>query len=254
MDIILGSLNYAAIWTLLHFLCNYALRLLQGKKYSEHPNSVQDYLCGCIVSIIMSFVAVYNVLMIGQKEGVGFLIYEIPMSFSSEDSRNVLFILMGYFAYDLPLTVYWRQEWPGSSSMIIHHVFGLISFVFLLVYETGHCCGLTAMLMECTNLFVNTRALLDKLGYKDNFPKLYLINGVGLTLSFFFARILYFTYAGYYVLVRNWDAFSKALDSKLQISIIIGYAIGQVLQYVWFVKIFQGFINVALRTFNTKEA
>lgn len=246
-------LQWTAVWASFHFISHYFINFLESKRksniYKHITRDVQDYLCGCIVSIVMSIMVVRRVLLIGQQMQVGLYIYELPMSYSSDESQSALLMLMGYFAYDLPLTLYWRKQWPGSFSMIIHHTVGLFSFGALIAYSSGHCCGLTAILMEVTNLFVNMRALLEKLGYKDSYPMLYLINGVGITISFFLARILYFSYSGYYVLILHWKEFSTSFNSFLQASIIIGYVVGLSLQYVWFIKIFQGMIKVAHRTF-----
>ena len=107
--------------------------------------------------------------------------------------------------------------------------------------------------MEATNLFTNLRALLDKFEFKDSVPMLYLMNGVVFTVSFFTVRVLYFSYAGYHVLYKNWRNFDEALATPLKICIIVCYAVGQGLQYFWFSKIWSGFIKLAMRTFKSEK-
>jgi hypothetical protein len=132
--------------------------------------------------------------------------------------------------------------------MVVHHIMGLISFSALLIYGAGHSCGMTGMVLEGTNLFVNLRAILDKLGYKESFPLLYVFNGIGITISFFLARVLYFTYAGYHVIYVHRDTFFGTLSEGLSGSILVGYIFGLSLQYFWFYKIFTGLIKVVSRT------
>ena len=137
--------------------------------------------------------------------------------------------------------------------MLSHHAFGVLSFGALIVFEKGHACGLTGALMEATNLFTNLRTLLDKFEFKDSVPMLYLINGLFFTISFFVLRILYFSYAGYHVLYKNWQNFDEVLSTPLKICIIVCYAVGQGLQYFWFTKIWSGFVKVLARTFKSGD-
>jgi len=145
-------------------------------------------------------------------------------------------IFIGYIVSDLVLALYFWKRWPGWESNIIHHVLVLIAWWQLTSgkYAQGTAC--MSMLCELSTPFVAARWYLDKAGMKEG--KLYFINGILMTFSFFATRVCLYGY----LMIPLYQMRASILSLPiLNICIFLGcYFAGVILQNFWFFKMARG--------------
>mmetsp|Transcript_7865 Transcript_7865/g.20179 ORF Transcript_7865/g.20179 Transcript_7865/m.20179 type:complete len:121 (-) Transcript_7865:896-1258(-) len=97
-------------------------------------------------------------------------------------------------------------------------------------------------LCECSTPFVNLRWVLHVLGLKDT--KAYLVNGFFLTMTFFFFRVIVYSFGLYhlYTLYPLLLASDKPFASKYIVPSFL--VVGYFLNLLWATKIVKGLISL----------
>jgi hypothetical protein len=119
--------------------------------------------------------------------------------------------------------------------MICHHLICSVYAIFaipLFRQNFGDCIVSLLYLMEISTPFVNLRAILSMMNYKDT--KIYLINGVLMILSFFVCRVfllifvvyLYGSLKGDYSVIQTY--WNLPLNCQIPLAIMFG------MQFYWF--------------------
>ena len=146
-------------------------------------------------------------------------------------------VMAGYFASDLIVELLFYKCF-NEVGMIIHHIIFLFACLHNLKNKVFTFQFIWLCLCECSTPFVNLRWLLHTLGLKDT--KLYLYNGVGLTLTFFIFRVVIYTLGIYhlYTLYPLLLASDKPFASKYVVPAFL--VVGYFLNLFWSSKIAQG--------------
>ncbi|CAA6654548.1 unnamed protein product [Spirodela intermedia] len=160
---------------------------------------------------------------------------ELIIDRKSVVSDAIFGISLGYFIYDLRM-ILWRFPALGGVEYIVHHGLSLYSFSLALLSGQAHLYILMVLFSEITTPFVNLRWYLDLSGLKSS--KLYLWNGIALTLGWLFARIiLFFFLFGH--MYHNFDQvktmFTLGFYSLLAVPSTLA-----VMNIFWFWKILRG--------------
>ena len=108
---------------------------------------------------------------------------------------------VAYLTVDFVLCYFFIcDQSPGAAQNYLHHVLGLIGTVSgLFAGRMLLTLGSISLMTEVSTPFVSLRALLDMHKMKDS--KLYLVNGILMTLSFFVFRVIFQSWLVFYKLV-----------------------------------------------------
>jgi hypothetical protein len=94
--------------------------------------------------------------------------------------------------------------------------------------------------MEFSTPFVNFRWFLEKANLKAS--KVYIVNGILMVVSFFFAR-LFFIPITYYLKYQHWRGVLK-LPHSLFYQAVVGYIIMSILNLFWMKKMISGILSI----------
>ncbi|KAL5731904.1 hypothetical protein ACHQM5_004588 [Ranunculus cassubicifolius] len=154
---------------------------------------------------------------------------------SSSLSSFTLGISAGYFLTDLAMIV-WAYPSLGGMEYVVHHLLSVIAVAYSMLTGEGQLYTYMVLISEATTPGINLRWFLDTAGLKRS--NAYLINGVGIFLSWLVARILLFGYIFYhvylhYVQIVQMHAFGILL--VFVVPVVLG-----IMNLVWFGKIVKG--------------
>jgi hypothetical protein len=169
--------------------------------------------------------------------------------FTTWHSTTCLTIFFGYILYDICLVYYFRNDWPGSKAMLIHHIFSLIFSWDFVAHRFAHNLGLSVMLFEATTPFVNCRWFLSKLQQQDS--KLYFINGLCMAGGWLATRIVWGAFVGFWIWRMRQQLDEVSLFSKY-VSVLGTYVVGYALQWFWFFKIASGGMKMIRKKTNNQ--
>lgn len=161
---------------------------------------------------------------------------------TTEGSQLACTIFLGYMLSESLVALYYNTRWAGWEQYLAHHV--MVSVTWFLIVCRGYGQGLALILhaMEITAPFVNARWFLDKAGKKKS--KVYLVNGLAMTLCFFLCRILGYVFACV-VLLAQWRSLTEANVHLIEkIIFVLCFLLGFVLQSFWFSKMARGAMRV----------
>ena len=88
-------------------------------------------------------------------------------------------------------------------------------------------------------------------GYKHT--RLYTANGIALTVAWFAIRVFGGMYTGFVIFVRSRPALS-VLSTPQVATILVGYSIGMLLQFMWGYKILVGLWKVLTKKKKKKKS
>lgn len=154
---------------------------------------------------------------------------------SSSLSTFVLGVSAGYFIFDLAM-IFWFYPSIGGMEYVVHHFFSSAGVMYSILTGEGQIFAYLNLIYEATTPGINLRWYLGTLDMKDS--KAYVINGVGMFISWVVARILLFVYIFYNV---YW-----CYDQVMQmhtlgvILAIVAPLVFFVLNVTWFGKIVKG--------------
>jgi hypothetical protein len=155
-----------------------------------------------------------------------------------------LAVLSGYFGVDLILELLsLRWDW----GMMLHHAITLLNCLHNLKHEVFAFPIIWLMFCEFSTPFSNSRWLLHTLGRKSS--KLYVYNGVFLTLSFLVFRVVMYGLGFFHfvtVLYPTLLASDKPFTSKFVNP--AGLATGYFLNLLWGTKIVKGLFALLSKT------
>eukprot|EP00466_Bigelowiella_natans_P009045 jgi/Bigna1/37808/e_gw1.22.118.1 len=151
-------------------------------------------------------------------------------------------VLLGYIFSDLLLALYYGAQWPGNVANVIHHTITVYSFGDMCTNKFAHGMAVMVMLLEATTPFINFRWFLSELGMKDSHPKLYLVNGLIMTIGWFILRICFCAWIGLRILMMRDQV--KELGHLQLGTCIVTYGVGYGLQVFWFNKIMRGAMKI----------
>lgn len=145
----------------------------------------------------------------------------------------------GYFIVDLYIILrnwakYGRVD--GGSLMLVHHIFALITYYQVYLANMGlHVCVLF-ILNETSTVFLNGIYFYAKR------PRVRILCGVGLLLSFFVFRILMLAKINY-VFFGNWRAVSHMIPAHLLLTFTLTVLLFSCMNIYWYRKICLGFLK-----------
>lgn len=153
-----------------------------------------------------------------------------------------LAIASGYLMSDLLLIIfYWKII--GDKFFIIHHSAALYGYFFVLKDGVLGYIGNYRLLAELSSPFVNQRWFFEVLQY-PKFSKANVINGILMTLVFFFVRIATMPpMYGYMYSVYGTEPYRR-LGPLLQFIWISTCLILDVMNIMWMIKITKGCVKV----------
>lgn len=214
--------------------------------YDTLDRSRQAYWCSSVVSTLHAVYIVY-VAMGAVRALDMFRVDDFYGTCAESSHANRVFI--AYLAYDLTNSLYHNRAWSGWVSNVIHHACGIVCWTAIETHGMAHLFGITAILTETTTPFVNNRWFFSQTGMKDS--RLYVANGLLMTLLWFVLRICLFGWLGVRLYVMRSDLLS--LPNFLIFILLQSYATGYALQIFWFRKIFKGALKT-LRGGTSKKA
>ena len=231
---------YWAIGYLGLFLASYwVIMPTLSPTYRTWSTGDKAYWCSSIISTVNAIYVVKLTIDVGFDEGVDYMVYNLPLMWSSPASLYMGRSLCGYLLADLMVTLYFNSLCKGYEMILVHHIAGLYSFLSIMYYRMGHNMMLSSAMLEVTNPVVNARFMLDKMGYKVTHPRLYLLVGATMTIMYFIVRICFFTAAGVCTFYRDLELLYST-EAGFRYMVYFGYATGVTLQYVWFNMILKG--------------
>jgi len=110
-------------------------------------------------------------------------------------------VLIGYFVYDLMLVLGEKQI--RTVGTLVHHILGLIGYIASIEYQEGLLICVLFAFTEITTPFVNNRWFLA-ITKKTN-TKIYIFNGLLMTLGFIVVRVLFAPGYSFYAIFAHWD-------------------------------------------------
>jgi hypothetical protein len=230
----------------------FAFFLLVGSNisttFSRLNSQEQAYWASSMVSSIHSAIVSFYAAVEAYRGGFFFL-NGGDLFRTTWHSTNCLIIFLGYILSDIGLVCYYRNHWPGSNAMLIHHTFSLIFSCDYVAHQFAHNLGLAVMLFEGTTPFVNCRWFLSKLHQQDT--SLYFVNGVCMVVGWLAIRIVWGGYLGFWIWGLRHQLDELSLISKY-VSIILTFVVGSALQWFWFFKIVNGCMKMIRKTKNNK--
>lgn len=187
-------------------------------------------------AIITSIISFYLVMISDLfKEGSH---PELIIDRKSIASDATFGISLGYFIYDLAMIL---QLFPslGGMEYIIHHGLSLYSFSLALLSGQAHLYILMVLFTEITTPFVNMRWYLDHAGLKNS--KLYLLNGIALTVGWLLARIVLFFYL-FSHMYAHFDQVRTMFDLGFYSLLAVPSTLAG-MNVFWFWKILRGLVK-----------
>ena len=148
----------------------------------------------------------------------------------------------GYFVVDIYVLC---RNWfkygkiDGGALMFVHHIASFVTYYN--VYQAGkgqHVCTLF-LLNEVSTLFLNWIHFYTKR------PRVRIIFGVGLLVSFFVFRIMMFARLNY-ILIRNWKIV-VALPKYIMVNLTSVSILFSVMNLFWFRQICRGFLKALIK-------
>ena len=144
-----------------------------------------------------------------------------------------------YFIVDLYVIYFnWlkHRRFDGGKVMIFHHLSFLVTYYNVYQSRKGqHICTLF-LLNEISTIFLNG------IYFYSNHPKLRIVCGICLLISFFIFRILMFARLNQ-IIFSKWESIS-VLPDYLIINLLCVSLLFSTLNLFWFQKILKGFVNV----------
>ena len=160
---------------------------------------------------------------------------------------------MGYLVYDLIFCVYYSDDVDegGMAAMYAHH--------FLAIFGASASCWLGGILGSISQLtwitefstpFVNLRVILAQ--HELSNSRLYAINGILMTVAFFLARVVFYYYMIFNVLLEyfiyrgdvTWAMYEPHQYNVIKLA-VLGYFAMYCLNMFWFSRMLQGFLKGA---------
>lgn len=151
----------------------------------------------------------------------------------------------GYFIADIAMLLLFYPH-LGGYEYVIHHLMSVMSLALAIQCGHGHIYIYIVLLSECTTPFVNLRWFLMITNQKST--KLYLFNGVVLTVLWLLARVLLFVYCFIHIYF-HYDQVRQVHDIGYYFTVTAPVVLGS-LNLMWFFKILQA-LN---RTLKRKQA
>lgn len=151
-------------------------------------------------------------------------------------------IASGYLMSDLLILIlYWKII--GDKFFILHHCAAIYAYVFVLKDGVLAYVGNFRLLAELSSPFVNQRWFFEALKY-PKFSKANVINGILMTLVFFFVRIATIPpMYGFMYSVYGTEPYER-LGALTQFSWISTCLVLDVMNVMWMIKISKGCIKV----------
>jgi len=168
----------------------------------------------------------------------------------SEMTILVNHVFIGYLSSDMIGCLYWRNIWPDSAPILVHHCVAVLVWVVVNVQGFMHLGAMIAAFTEATTPFVNFRWFFDKAGMKGT--KLFLVNGLTMTLLWFVVRIIGMGYLG--VILYRLSSDINQIGFVAMLTTYGGYSVGYFLQWFWGIKIFRGALKVLSNQGSVKSA
>lgn len=169
-------------------------------------------------------------------------LYTKGYNYETPESLLCVNIVVGYLLSDLYLGVT-HLEWPGTSTMLFHHVLGIFSMMYTTVHHFGTGMIVCMVVLEATSPFINFRWFFEKNGMKTSAPTLYLVNGVMITLSWFALRICFYGWMIFNFVYQLWPELMSYDNHLHTFVVVVGMGGGYILQVLWFKKIFAGMLK-----------
>merc|ERR1719181_1938368 len=107
---------------------------------------------------------------------------------TTEATRHVCQVLLGYIMSDLVVAVYYGSRWSGWIANLFHHLLVVPTWSMVLSGGNAHFFAICATLAEATTPFINGRWFLDKMGMKSS--TIYIVNGIIIFLGWTALRVL----------------------------------------------------------------
>ena len=208
-SVVMFAAVFAASWWYLH----------RQTRFLKKPHVMRADLCSRVYGTFHSLVIVPG------------LLYGLLTTTWSEDyapltsvgwMQAFLLVSVGYFVFDLAITVYYRlPQWPVYA---VHHVAACVPYAIYLFVPpctVGLFVLAAFLLVETTNVTLNIQAFLEQFGYGNS--KAYvgtLYSTLGLWVVVRIANPLYLLYV---IHTRVWPAACE--KSCLAFSLVCAYAI-----------------------------
>lgn len=200
-------------------------------------------------SMILSVWVPYLSIQAGLDAGK-FLIYDLPIEWTSMALVEISKIMMGYFIVDGLVCLYYREEWGSGWQMFaIHHISGAWYLRSVMINNAGYSSLLAMNITEVSNFFNMMRFFISNIkddkgaSVAQRYPQLELANGIVFTITFAILRIYAFSHIGWWALIHERVALSK-YSAEFQITIHCCFIIGISLQYWWMYLITKGLYKV----------
>ncbi|XP_021713821.1 transmembrane protein 56-like [Chenopodium quinoa] len=157
---------------------------------------------------------------------------------SSTLSTFVLGVSVGYFLSDIAM-IFWFYPALGGMEYVLHHVLSTGALAYAMLNSTGQFYTYMVLLSEITTPGINMRWYLDAAGMKKS--KAYVVNGVGIFLTWLVARVLLFMYV-YFHIYSHYDQIKQLPRFAYLLTLGVPCVIGG-LNLMWFAKITKGMIK-----------
>ncbi|KAL2906863.1 Transmembrane protein 56 [Bienertia sinuspersici] len=162
----------------------------------------------------------------------------LVQSRSSTTSTFVLGVSVGYFLSDIAM-IFWFYPSLGGMEYVLHHFLSMGALTYAMLTGLGQIYTYMVLSSETTTPGINLRWYLDAVGMKKS--KAYVVNGVGIFLTWLIARVILFMYVFYHI-YTHYDQI-KQMPSFGYYLILITPCILGVLNMMWFAKITKGMIK-----------
>nr|XP_002126003.1 transmembrane protein 56-like isoform X1 [Ciona intestinalis] len=222
-----------------HFMVPWFSRKLTShfKSYQKLPSKLQTEWHNRNVSTVHSTIVTVLSIYVALTDTDG---YRNAIWAESQTAEMVLSILLGYIYSDI---VYLLQSSPSQTDAywgsMLHHIIVVIVYSCCTFWGCYTHLTIVRTIAEVSTPFVNMRWILDACRMKDS--KVFMYNGILMTLTFFGGRILLMPYA--YVRLyqlRNTKDFQKL--GKVAYTILLGIFVDG-LNIYWFARIMKGLIK-----------
>ncbi|CDW75295.1 uncharacterized loc101213712 isoform 1 [Stylonychia lemnae] len=107
----------------------------------------------------------------------------------------------GYLTFDIYICYAKIQDHSKMQTQTyLHHICGITGFIMAIFYGPGGALIISNVLLinEFSTFFLNYRQFL--LAFKRNDTTLYQVNAIGFFFAFFFSRIVFNTFVGYWII------------------------------------------------------
>ncbi|KAJ0980406.1 hypothetical protein J5N97_008661 [Dioscorea zingiberensis] len=154
---------------------------------------------------------------------------------SSSLSTFALGVSIGYFICDIAM-ILWLYPSLGGMEYIIHHLLSLTAVSYAMLSGEGQLFTYMVLMSETTTPSINLRWFLDTAGMKRS--KAYLVNGIGMFVTWLVARILLFVYL-FYQIYLHYDQIKKMHTFGCILVFVAPLALS-IMNMMWFTKILRG--------------